>query len=185
MTLDEIIPLLHQWAQSDHYKLPHGATESQIDDLERNLQMTLPAELRLWLLFCNSPVIGHAGVFGIARRSSGWGIEQYYRSRPQWEGKGWIPIATDSCGDLYAIDVSNEIDGLHPIYFFDQADENHPDYLVASCLWTFLYFLLEKAGGKDYWPFEKEQVLAIDPPMEKYVGSTPFPWDLETEENKD
>ena len=134
MNLDDIAPLLKQWGQKDNYKLPSGATDRQIDTLEQNIRISLPDELRQWLKFSNAPVIYDAGILGIATRQNAWGIERDYRARPEWEGKGWIPIASDGCGDRYVLDVSIDLEGSHPIYFFDQANWESPDYLIASGL---------------------------------------------------
>jgi hypothetical protein len=56
------------------------------------------------------------------------------------------PPAGDGCGDHYVLIASGELNGS--VGFLDQADRDTIDYLVATDVWTFLWFLLRSVTGR-------------------------------------
>jgi hypothetical protein len=109
----------------------------------------LPEELVEWFQLCNGPCIGPGGVFGVAPASNWLQIEWHLKQHSAWLQKLWIPIAGDGLGN-YLIDASEQVVPYHPIYFVDhETSYNRPYYAVASSLWYFLYFLLQRETETD------------------------------------
>jgi cell wall assembly regulator SMI1 len=175
---EEVVRLLKLVARLRNLTLPEGASEHEIAGLSARLNITIPSELKEWLHSYNGPNIGYGGTFGILPSDPFLDIESHYNYSATWKQKGWIPIAGDGCGDFYVLDTSYKLGSMHPVYFLDQQDFEHPDYVVASGLWSFLRFLLQKEMGHDFWPFEKEEVLEQDPALAEYRGEAPFAWDV-------
>jgi hypothetical protein len=88
-----------------------------------------------------------------------------------------LPIAGDGCGNLYVLALKDPVDGSHPVLFMDVSeDDSRPAYVVASCIWRFVRFLLRREQGFSYWPFEKNRVLEEDPEIEK-CSKWARPWE--------
>ncbi len=141
----------------------------------------VPCELREWLEFTNGPRIGPGGVFGIRPYDEWYDIEYYYTPAlyPEWLTKGWIPIASDGCGDYYVIATHPDWGPGSPVLFLDKAKELlAPEYLVASDLWHFLRFYLAKELGERGWPFTRDMVLSVDPGLAGRPTSI-LPWGQE------
>lgn len=175
----EVIRLLHLVASLRQIRLPEGTNEKEIAALGVRLNISIPPELYEWLRLCNGPNVGYGGIFGIVPSNPFFDIETHYNYTPTWKKWGWIPIAGDGCGDFYVLDAHSRIGSTHPVYFLDQQDFDQPDYVVASGLWQFLRFVLQKELGSDDWPFDKEKVLKQDPLLMEYKGGAPFAWEDE------
>lgn len=64
----------------------------------------------------------------------------------------------------------------YPIMFVEaQVDPDEPAYIVASDIWHFLIFLLEKEIRKTEWPFKRESVISQDPSIERF-RDVRLPW---------
>jgi hypothetical protein len=62
------------------------------------------------------------------------------------------------------------------VYFIDAAANSEGlDYAVASNVWRFLWFLLEREMGKKDWPFSRDFVLSVDPDIVR-CAAAPLPW---------
>ncbi len=170
------------------------ASQKDIREFETEYGSKLPAELAEWVNMYNGATVNPGGIYGLND------ILSLYKSvNPSWLAKGWIPIASDGCGDYYVLDTNIFIptSGTHPVYFVDQSNYDKPAYVVASGLWRFLKFLLDREildqalspevrmdataqNPESHWPFNKAHVLQVDPEMVDYQGSVPLPWELET-----
>lgn len=165
-----------------------------IRDLERTLGGDVPRELVEWVTLCDGAAVNPGGLYSVRE------IISFYRViQPAWLERGWIPVASDGCGDIHILDTRSVVQprGTHPVYFVDQCDFNQPDYVVASGLWRFLKFLLEHEiqnqmlplevrmdatahAPETRWPFNKAYVLSLDPDLDYYEGNVRMPWRLET-----
>jgi hypothetical protein len=195
----EVLKLLHQVPLLGAEELiTHPAQEIDIRNFESEFRIRAPHELREWLLICDGAPVKPAGIFGLKE------IRKHYEWYPDWIEKGWIPTASDGCGDYYVLSTRERIKSAsHPIYFLDQSDCLNPAYIVASDLWVFFRFLFrdemlakdfvikpehyadellydsDELKGEHYWPFEKDKVLEEDPDLADYAGDVPFPWDVD------
>jgi hypothetical protein len=166
---------------------PVRAAPVSADDtlrFERKYDLDLPAELKAWLRRCDGAAVNPGGIYPLFSRSSEEvSIDWYLTSYPEWRARGWLPVASDGCGDVYVLATSlGAPHGTHPVFFLDQADWETPAYLVASGLWRFLFLLLKSEvlhanGERVYWPFDREAVLAEDPDLASCRG-IPLPWDV-------
>ena len=185
---NEIDKLVHELAQLDEYQLPSGATNEDCDAFSQRTGITMPPELREWLLLYNGPCIGPGGLYGIHPLEEAYDIEDFLGRRPTWRQNRWIPIAGDGCGDQYVVPTRGEFGDGFPVLFIDNhKDPDTPAYIVASSVGKFLEFLLRTEiedtldEGKDLqsrWPFDEAIVRAVDPDIVRFHG-VPFPWELE------
>ncbi len=143
--------------------IPPGATETEIEALEKDLGFTVPAALKEWLSVCDGPCVGAGGIMGINPRRRMQNIRYILGLHPEWKRKCWIPVAGDGCGNDYVILCSHRVTP-QPVVFVDNAiNQNAPAYVVASNFWRFLVFYLEQDEGKREWPFKREYVIKKDP----------------------
>jgi len=171
---EEVKQLVRRVGLPPEEQLPEGTTEEAILAFEARTGLIVPASLRKWLRFVNGPCVGPGGVLGIGPKHSFLNMEEILRCYPEWRENGWIPVAGDGCGNYYILNT-NEDSG--PIYFIDTAlDLEHLAYVVASCLWRFLWFILKQELGSNGWPFLREYVTSNDPDIIKCVAA-PAPWD--------
>jgi len=149
-----------------------GTTGDAISAFERRTGLVVPASLAEWLRFANGACVGPGGLLGIRPQRASLDIEGVLRSYPLWKENGWIPVASDGCGNYYVVNT-RETD---VVYFIDTASNMHRlSYAVSSGHWRFLWFLLARELGNKGWPFSKEYVLSIDPEILKCT-SAPLPW---------
>jgi hypothetical protein len=167
--------------------LPAGAIEKEIRDFEVRTGIIVPIELRDWLRFTNGARIGIGGTLGIHTHNVCDNIETQYEWRAAWRDLGWIPIASDNCGNYYVLATCEEDGPGHPVFFIDQqrqtASTQKPTYICASDLWHFLEFYLRDELGESGWPHNKDRVLQDDPALGLY-SRIPRPWEVETEEGQ-
>lgn len=160
------------------------ATNEELENFERFHDFVLPSEVKSWLRQCNGASINPGGFYSLfGKDDDDVSIDWHLNEFPDWKRRGWIPIAGDGCGDVYILDSSIFIPstGTHPVFFLDQADYDMPNYVVASGLWKFLFFILEneirrQQGLDAYWPFEKVKVVVKDPQIVECPG-IPMPWE--------
>jgi hypothetical protein len=142
--------------------LPGGASDAQLADLAARLGLSLPPVLTAWLRMCNGAAIGPGGLFGARPDNASFDLAERSALYPQWRAVGWLPIAGDGCGNDYVLITTGRLVGF--IAFIEtMADPDRLDYLVASDLWRFLVFLLERELGDRRWPFDATAVLQADP----------------------
>lgn len=157
-------------------QLPSGTTEDAISAFRRRAGIDVPVALRNWLQHVNGPCIGPGGLLGIETGRPSLDIEMVLNWYPQWRERGWLPVASDGCGNYY---VLNTVERSGPIYFVDTAsDANHLSHVVGSNLWTFLWFLLGNEISKTGWPFSEEYVVLHDPEIVMCTAA-PCPWQID------
>ncbi len=186
MIEDDVMQLVQQVRPlGDHAVEIVPATEDQLNSFERDHRLTLPPELKAWFRRCNGADVNPGGLDSLFPREHVVCLDWHFKQYPQWKKKGWFPLGSDGCGDVYILTSQIIIPstGTHPVFFLDQADFEQPQYAIASGLWKFLYFLLENeirsdAGRERYWPWNKEAVLAVDPHLAECRG-VPLPWEIE------
>jgi hypothetical protein len=122
----------------------------------------IPADVTTWLRICRGEAIGPGGVFGARPDLPAFDIERRLSDRPDWTGRGWLPIAGDGCGNVYVLIEHGHLAGM--VGFVDTiSDPDSIGYLAASDLWHFLRFLFAYDLGERGWPFQPRFVLAADP----------------------
>lgn len=178
----EILTLLARATVPPEHRTITGATEEQLARFEAETGMTLPPELREWLRMCNGSYAGQGGINGVGVVDF-LCIDSNYQWHPEWKENGWFPIAGDGCGDEYILAGKLGGGASHPVFFIDhESDMVEPDYLVASDLWHFLYFLLRddeeyRQTEESHWPFDQEFMLVNDPDILRYQGVISLPWE--------
>lgn len=102
---------------------------------------------------------------------------------PKFRDSGWLPIGTDGCGSYYIIPLRGDFGPGFPVVSHDHADEYNPSYIMASDLEHFVKFLAEievtsyltaPDTGLYPWPFDKEEVIRMDPAILNFTG-VPLP----------
>jgi cell wall assembly regulator SMI1 len=188
MIEDKVIELIHQVEPLGKQPVTIvPATDEEIDQFEHDYKFTLPVEVKAWLRRCNGAAVSPGGLYSLySDENDACSIDWHLKEFPDWKQRGWIPIAGDGCSNLYILTTAIVIPSTktHPVFFLDQADFDKPDYVVASGLWKFLFFLLEDEilteRGKDtYWPFDKRMVITGDPQIVE-CRKIPLPWETET-----
>ena len=143
---------------------PGGADQAEIIDLQQRLGHPLPTDLTDWLRVCKGDLIGPGGLYGVRYDTDVPDIATAVTWFPRWRERGWLPVAGDGSGDHYVYIANGELAGY--IGFVDQADVDVIAYIVATNLWTFLWFLLRRDNGEDRrWPFDRNHVTGHDPAM--------------------
>jgi len=151
---------------------PRGTDDDTITEFDGRTGLRVPTGLREWLRFTNGPCIGPGGLLGIRPDRTCLDIEEVLESYPAWREKGWLPIAADGCGNYYVVNTNEG----EAVYFIDAAANSEGlDYAVASNVWRFLWFLLEREMGKKDWPFSRDFVLSVDPDIVR-CAAAPLPW---------
>lgn len=109
-----------------------GATVQELHDLGLRLGQPLPEALAAWLTVCRGEAIGAGGVFGCRPDEQSLDIGHILEIYPEWAGRGWIPVASDGCGNYYVL-----IDG-GDIGFVDTMESFERLHIEAPDLFTFL-----------------------------------------------
>ncbi len=157
---------------------PCGVDQDEVKMFEERYSLHIPQDYNELLQFSNGPVIGEGGIFGIEPLRDELNVSNFYNLFPTWSKKGWIPIAGDGCGNYYVILSGNNSSSV--VYFIDaHEDENKLTYIVGSSVWNFILLMLLKENGDLDWPFSKEDVLSIDPSIERIRSGVPFAWDYD------
>ena len=171
---EQVSSLLHRVPRAPEQPFPGGASEAELADLARRLDIALPDDLATWLRVCKGEAIGPGGVFGARPDRESDDIAAVLALHPRWRTKGWLPVAGDGCGNYYVLFTTHPLAGF--VGFIDTiADPDHLDYLVASNLWQFLLFLFERELGEPGWPFDARAVLAKDPGLAQAPAEL-VPW---------
>jgi hypothetical protein len=90
--------------------------------------------------------------------------------------KKWIPVASDGCGNYYAVPTNGEFGPGFPVVFIDSiASTDSPAYIVASGVLKFVRFYLEDELRLTQWPFDREEVVRCDPGILTFSG-VKLPW---------
>ena len=158
-----VIRLAHEAARPPGASYSGGADDAEIADLQQAVALPLPADLVDWLRVCKGDLIGPGGLYGVRHSPNVTDIASALDWVPNWRQRGWLPVAGDGNGDYYMLITNSELTGC--IGFVDQADIDAIDYVVATNLWTFLWFLLRKDAGDHRWPFDRNHVVGHDPAM--------------------
>jgi cell wall assembly regulator SMI1 len=157
--LDELYDLALRLPAPPGYAFPPGATEEGLDRYEREAALTLPAQVRAWLLRVDGAVIGPGGVFGTAD------FEYVYGIYPEWRQRSWLPVAGDGFGN-YWIAVMAEDEREPCVGFIDtHVDPDSVARVDASTYLAFLAFLFASELGDRRWPGDREYVLGQDPAL--------------------
>lgn len=162
-----------------------GATNAEIDAAEQTIGLQFPAELREWLREVNG-----AGLFlGISGKYNL--VVALTRVYPDWIQRGWLPVATDGCGNDYVLITMGEYGNSRPVGFVDAcSDPDEICYIVGSSLERFIEFLAENeyvtsfcsdrlmSSNYESWPFSKNFVTSKDPEI-MTLDNAPLPWTKE------
>ncbi|HVW38717.1 MAG TPA: SMI1/KNR4 family protein [Pirellulales bacterium] len=174
---DRIVELLPLVPKAPSDTLPAGATPEQLNAFEQRTGIQIPPELSSWLSISNGPGVGPGGFLGLETSRRGFDIDQYLALCPIWKEKKWIPVASDGCGNFYVVPTNGEFGAGFPVVFVDLGESyDSPAYIVASGVFKFIRFLLERELGATQWPFDSEQVVRCDPDILKFRGVA-LPWE--------
>ena len=171
--LEDVIAILPKLERPPGERIPDGLAQIEIDSIECRIGFQLPSLFRKWLMTTNGPCVGPGGIVGAKTPRELQNLESIYDLHPNWKINRWVPVAGDGCGNYYLL-LANQRD-VSPVVFVDvMKDSNKPTFIVGSNLWKFFLFLFLSELGESRWPFDREEVLKIDP----QIASTPFllPW---------
>jgi hypothetical protein len=185
LSIEEIksaIPQLLQRAPKPPEEIPEyepgPATLDDIGKFEAEKGIFLSRDVIEWLRTTNGIFRGPGKLYGV----SGWmaiGMEGAFASHPEWRTMKWFPLAGDGCGNDYVSYPCDRFEDRRPVCFVDVIkNPNRIDYIVASSVWHFIYFLLNRELGDKRWPFRRDYVLAQDPNIQEFT-ELPMPWDGE------
>lgn len=151
---------MQQVAKRAEWRPPIAKVELEKWHFERKLEGL--EQLRAWFGVMNGGVLEGA-VYGLGDSSNWLTIDFVYSLFPGWKSNGWVPIASDGCGNYYVAPTKNEFGTGLPIVFIDSGESlDRPAYIVASDIWIFLEGLMrtELTGGTDWpWPVEADPAL--------------------------
>ena len=151
------------------------ATDDQIATAEVRVGRRFPSQFREFLKYLNGPCIGPGGILGVEAAREGLDLCRILSDYPEWNRRGWLPVAGDGCGNYYVLVLSEE--GESPVAFIDTASSPETlAYVVASDFWHFVTFLLQAELRKTPWPFSRADVLRDDPSLAE-CQVAPLPWD--------
>lgn len=172
---EEIAELVQSTPKPDGYLIPRGATSREVELFEKRTSLIIPTTVRRWLGRYNGTLLGPGGTYGIHTGNDRLEIEDVLSFYTNWPARGWLPVASDGCGNHYVVDVGLHSHG-HPVYFVETVmDEDRAAYVVGSDIWRFFRFLLRREIGEAGWPFNKQFVLNLDPDLEK-CETAPLAW---------
>jgi len=175
--LPEIQQLLGRVQKPPGEEIPEGLSVEELNRAESSLGLRFPTALRQWLSLTNGPCVGPGAFVGIRTRRQLADMEKILSFYPAWIVKGFIPVATDGCGNFYVAAVDRKLQEDAPILFIDtQENPSMPAYIAASDLGRFILFFLRKELGESRWPFCREYVLDIDPESRR-IHDVPLPWE--------
>ena len=157
-------------------ELPVGVTDDAVQRFERRFGITIPADVLAWLRCTNGPFVNTQSLLGI--ETDHYGMDEAYALYPHWPALRWLPIASDGCGNLYAIDLGCRYGATQPVFFVDhEVSDEVPSHLVASGFRVFLPLFVGKESRRTVWPFDRELTLHLDPGLAACSGA-PMPWDV-------
>jgi cell wall assembly regulator SMI1 len=170
----EVTRLAHEAVRAPGTSFPGGADDDEVADLQQAVGLPLPPDLVEWLRVCKGDRIGPGGFYGVRYSPNVTDIASVLDWFPHWRERGWLPVGGDGNGDHYVLITNGDLTGC--VGFVDQADIDAIDYIVATNLWTFLWFLLRDDSGEDRrWPFDRNHVTAHDPAMAT-IPADKQPW---------
>lgn len=152
-----------------------SATLQDIRAFEVEYGVSLSQDVVDWLLVTNGVNCGPDGLNGVSGPMM-LGTLIAFQDHPAWRTRNWFPVARDGFGNFYVSYPIEGYDRRRPVCFIDMIkDPYRPNYLVASSVWHFVYFLLREELGDERWPFDREYVLGQDPGIELF-SEVPMPW---------
>lgn len=163
-----------------------GCSVEALKQFEDRHGVVMPKELREWFLLCDGAAVNPGGLYSVFSRSEhDASLDWYLQSFPSWKSRGWFPVASDGCGNVYVLSSAHLTRSrmTHPVLFVEGTDWEEASCVVASGLWRFLFFLLEDQllhdqGKESYWPSQRHAVLAVDPDLGDVRGLR-LPWTAE------
>lgn len=186
--LERVLALLRRTAADEGHPPPAGARLADVDTLEARFGRPLPVEVRAWLLACDGAFVGCVPLLGVSGPGPSWRIDDVWETWPEWRELGWIPLASDGCGDYMVLDTTARCAESHPVYFLEhERSLAEPDFIMASGLWPFLEGFIRSASAEaewEDWPFIPEQALEHDPDLAFWRGSAPLPWLADEQEDR-
>ena len=193
ITKEQVSSLLAKapMTQTKHKPYP-SAKEEYFEQFMVEYGFSIPSTLADYLRISNGAWIYPNGVYGIYTEDERLDIRKMFEYFPEWLERKWIPISSDGCGCYNVMDAGYNQTEHQPIFFIDCSDYVKPDYIVASNMWTYIYFHIEQElrdeenpppefphmSEPSLWPFNKEYVLSVDPDIEK-ITAYPIPWEVD------
>jgi hypothetical protein len=116
---------------------PTGASPAELAILAERLGQSLRTELRTWLSICRGAAIGPGGVFGQQPDRPHLDMVKIRDMYPQWRALGWLPVASDGCGDYYVLALDGSVGFVEPM-----SDPGKINRHAASSLLSFMTDLL-------------------------------------------
>lgn len=167
---DEIVELIPRLPRDpDRPFPPPGAEDWMFRVFEMRTGLEIPPDLRRWLTYINGAIIGPGGIHGISAQNDYTTIEAILQIFPNWVEKGWFPVGSDGCGNLYVLTIRPEDGPGTPVFFIETiSDPDSPSYVVASDLFHFLRAYFKEDLGEQGWPCDPSTVLRDDPALADY-----------------
>lgn len=155
---------------------PTQLNQISLNSFEEKYNLKITESVIEWLNFSNGSFAGQGGIFGLNNEPDFLNLETYYDLYPEWIKLRWLPIAGDGCGNYYIININHASIFKDYIFFIDTSNSIETfTYVVASNIWYFLYFIIKSEKKEIEWPFNKKEVLNIDPYLSVSAYSF-LPW---------
>lgn len=154
-----------------------GISRQVILSYSASISIPFPESLVDWLELVNGAHVDSQALVGI-KSTCAMDIDALFQLFPCWKSSGFIPVATDGCGNYYVIITNNSYGVCFPVAFIDHEKSIlKPDYLVASDFRIFVCaFIRKELGLTKGWPFDKAKMVEIDPNLLKFNGIA-LPWE--------
>jgi hypothetical protein len=179
-TREDVLDLLRDprvWFYDEARPLT-AASPSDLASFEERTGIVIPPAIRDWLSLCNGAWVGRGGAFGVSPQPhEGLDMEAVYASWSDWAMKAWIPLGNDETGDYYMAGTAKSAEPEGVVFFLDTHQSfEEPWFVVASDVWHFMKGYLSDERGEDWWPFDRDAVVASDPEILRY-SSLVLPWE--------
>ncbi len=124
----------------------------------------------------NGVNVGPGGLLGIQQAKDFLSIEAVLRRRPEWQELGYVPAASDGCGNYYVVATAGAFGLDEPVLFIEPIQNvSTPQFLCASDVWHCAHGLIDCEMRDVRWPFEEAYACRMDPDLRKAL-KTKLPW---------
>ena len=168
--------MVNEAAQLRNVEFSKRASDTMIEQFELEFGIHLPDAFRNWLQSVNGVNIGPGGLLGIQQERDFLSIEAMLRRRPEWQELGYVPAASDGCGNYYVVATAGAFCLDEPVLFIEPIQNvSTPQFLCASDVWHCVHGLIDRELHNVGWPFDETYACRMDPDLRRAL-KTKLPW---------